>query len=334
MGINAAHNERLPMPDHSVEMPTLSESAEFDVHGATMHEAHMDGADPHSISADRLEHKPGDGPGRTASVESVTGFHVRSSAVHAGQKLKHRIRSIRDTIQHAAEAVVQEETQPEPTHWQWERNLLHCSPEVSANEGGAGAVRLRATPSVIKTLPQAHSRLKSGPVEKMNHENAWQVRQMCLTATSLLFSRELSQDVIDTVQLRDIIAVGTLTSKTVMFHRLTTSSLSLRSRRMGLVDSFETAKAEDSDKAKKLQKELGDSSQVSVISHRGMIWKQGHFHKAYKERLMVLDHGILKYYRVDDLVVEGDDHNNSISAPRGELSCQGAVAKEVYWSYT
>jgi len=49
---------------------------------------------------------------------------------------------------------------------------------------------------------------------------------------------------------------------------------------------------------------------------------------------MVLDHGILKYYRVDDLAVEGDDYNISISAPRGELSCHGAVAKEVYWSYT
>ena len=76
----------------------------------------------------------------------------------------------------------------------------------------------------------------------------------------------------------------------------------------------------------KQQKELEATSSASAISHRGVLMKMGRWHKVYKQRYMVLENGVLRYFREEDMT-----HGESgLEAPdfmaRGEISCRGAHA--------
>ena len=92
----------------------------------------------------------------------------------------------------------------------------------------------------LRHLPAEQDRLKDGLVEKKNHEGWWQKRHMCLTATCLVFAREDSIDVIDTIHLVKVRSCGFTESKT---HRLLTyaqgQTSSFARQRGGLMESLE-----------------------------------------------------------------------------------------------
>ena len=68
-------------------------------------------------------------------------------------------------------------------------------------------------PAFLQAFPPAIDRLKTGLVEKLNHENSWQKRQICLTENSILFARQDSEDIIDRLDLLQIATIGLSKSK-------------------------------------------------------------------------------------------------------------------------
>ena len=70
---------------------------------------------------------------------------------------------------------------------------------------------------LVESLPPKPDRLRTGLVEKCNHEGVWQRRQMCLTQENLLFAREDSDDVIDKVMLISFSTVGLASSKSFRY---------------------------------------------------------------------------------------------------------------------
>jgi len=65
---------------------------------------------------------------------------------------------------------------------------------------------------------------------------------------------------------------------------------------------------------------------VSEISWCGVVMKRGHVNKAYQRRYLLLDNGMLQYYRVEDLPEEAFGYNVSGAQARGQLSCYGCAA--------
>ena len=78
--------------------------------------------------------------------------------------------------------------------------------------------------------------------------------------------------------------------------------------------------------------EASNPSPASAISQRGMVMKMGRVHKVYRKRYLVLEHGVLRYFREEDL----KEGKTGLEAPdfmaSGEVSCRGARATLYEWN--
>ena len=80
------------------------------------------------------------------------------------------------------------------------------------------------------------------------------------------------------------------------------------------------------------EREACNLSPASTISQRGMVMKMGRVHKVYLKRYLVLEHGVLRYFREEDL----KEGKTGLEAPdfmaSGEVSCRGARATLYEWN--
>ena len=202
-----------------------------------------------------------DGDEPKTAPKSLTGLHLRKLVA---RDLSERIRKLGSkslakskSILHEAASLAASPTTPKHTNVS---SFLRTESDDSAeaaldkmlrkaegvygkhNSGNALGLGDHGGPRAhfLRHLPAEQDRLKDGLVEKKNHEGWWQKRHICLTATCVVFAREDSIDVIDTIHLIKVKSCGFTESKT---HRLLTyaqgQTSSFAKQRGGLMESLE-----------------------------------------------------------------------------------------------